>query len=139
MSRGERPGAVLRDYQRVATDGTVLRKPKRRRPSKRSTSHLAAERRYRRSAKGRASSARKRARKAAASVPLTVAEQQRIVALYAEAARRTAETGIAHHVDHDVPLALGGRHHPDNMLVVPAKINLEKGARYASMWEFITS
>ena len=83
--------------------------------------------------------ARYRSRKAAAAVPLTPADHLRIVALYAEAARRTAETGIAHHVDHDVPLALGGKHHPDNLLVVPASVNLAKGAKYASTWEFINS
>lgn len=87
----------------------------------------------------KAKDARRRAIKKQAFVSLTTADQHRIVALYAEAARRTAETGIAHHVDHDVPLALGGLHHPDNMLVVPASINLAKGARYASTLEFILS
>lgn len=80
-----------------------------------------------------------RARKQAATPALTAVDHLRINALYAEAARRTAETGIVHHVDHDVPLALGGAHHPDNLLVVPAAINLAKGARYASTWDFISS
>ena len=83
--------------------------------------------------------ARRRARKAAATVPLTPTEHLRIDALYAEASRRTAETGTAYHVDHDAPLALGGKHHPDNLLVMPAAVNLAKGARYASTWDFISS
>lgn len=87
----------------------------------------------------KAKCALRRARKKQALVALTAAEHLRINALYAEAARRTAETGIVHHVDHDVPLALGGAHHPDNLLVVPAAINLAKGARYASMWDFVSS
>ncbi len=102
------------------------------------------QKRYRQTANGRlvhtAKKAKRRARELAAIPPgLTAADHLRVIALYAEAARRTAETGIVHHVDHDVPLALGGVHHPDNLLVVPASINLAKGARYASMWDFISS
>lgn len=130
-------GVVVRDYRRIDEAGVRLRVQPRR--QKRGAAHKRAEQEYRRSPKGRAAKARRRARKNRAVVPLTPAEQQRIVALYAEAARRTAETGIAHHVDHDVPLALGGLHHPDNLLVVPASINLAKGARYGSTLEFILS
>lgn len=87
----------------------------------------------------RAKDAKRRAIKRGALAALTAADHLRINALYAEAVRRTAETGIVHHVDHDVPLALGGAHHPDNLLVVPARINLSKGARYASTWDYISS
>jgi len=30
------------------------------------------------------------------------------------------------HVDHIIPISLGGEHHPDNIQVVPAKLNLQK-------------
>jgi hypothetical protein len=136
---------VVRDYRRVDDSGVSLRKPKYqpRRKEKRSRAQRAAEYRYQKTAKCKAKSkvqaARRRARKLDLACPLTPTEHLRIIALYAEAARRTAETGIAHHVDHDRPLALGGLHHPDNMLVVPADINLAKGARYASTLEFILS
>lgn len=80
-----------------------------------------------------------RARRADASPPLLAAEQERVQALYAKAARITRETGVKHHVDHDRPLALGGKHHPDNLLVVPAAVNTAKGARYASTLDFLLS
>lgn len=70
---------------------------------------------------------------------MSMQEKQRIVALYAKAARLTRETGVEHHVDHDRPLARGGLHHPDNLLVVPARLNLAKGAKYDSTFEFIAS
>ena len=81
----------------------------------------------------------RRARKADAAVPLALAEQQCIRALYAEAQRLTRETGEAHHVDHDRPLALGGLHHPNNLLVVPAALNTAKGARYPSTMAYLLS
>lgn len=90
-------------------------------------------------AKVRANDAGRRARKQVATPRLTPAEHLRIRMLYAEAARRTAETSIVHHVDHDTPLALGGLHHPDNLIVVSASLNLAKGARYRSTWDFISS
>lgn len=99
----------------------------------------ARDRRREKQPQRKAKYALRRARKKQALATLTPAEHQRIVAIYAEAMRRTAETGIVHHVDHDVPLALGGKHHPDNLLVVPAAINLAKGAKYASMWDFVSS
>lgn len=87
----------------------------------------------------RAMAALRRARKADAAVPLALAEQQCIRALYAEAQRLTRETGEAHHVDHDRPLALGGLHHPNNLLVVPAALNTAKGARYPSTMAYLLS
>ena len=86
-----------------------------------------------------AAQARRRARVVAASVPLTPAEQKRIQELYSIAQMRTVQTGEEHHVDHDRPLALGGLHHPDNMMVVPAAINRSKGARYSSTMAFLLS
>jgi hypothetical protein len=90
-------------------------------------------------AKVQATAGRRRARKRNAVVPLTAEEKARIEALYAEARRLTRETGEQHNVDHDRPLARGGKHHPDNLNVVPAVFDRKKGARYDSMWDFITS
>lgn len=49
--------------------------------------------------------------------------------IHRTAARITRCTGIKHHVDHIVPLARGGPHHESNLQVLPAAINLRKGAR----------
>jgi HrpA-like RNA helicase len=71
-------------------------------------------------------SAAKRAIKAAASVDLTAEERERIVAIYRERDKRTAETGIPHHVDHIIPLSRGGKHHPDNLQILTAVENMKK-------------
>lgn len=86
-----------------------------------------------------AARARYKASKRAAAVGLTAKDRQRIAEMYAEAARRTRETGIKYHVDHDKPLARGGKHQPDNLLVIPASMNCAKGARYESTMAFILS
>lgn len=138
---------MIRDYQRKTPDGVRLRVSRTQRrletnPEAREK-HRAAVRRYSKTAHGRIAhqtkKAKRRAQKKVAYVALTREERQRIAALYAEAARRTRETGIPHHVDHDRPLARGGKHHPDNMHVVPADINLAKGAQYASTMEYLLS
>ena len=48
--------------------------------------------------------------------------------LYAEMQRLTKETGVQHHVDHRTPCVEGGLHHPSNLRVVTAAVNLAKGA-----------
>jgi hypothetical protein len=90
-------------------------------------------------AKVAAAHARRRARKAAALVPLTADEKARVEALYAEARRLTEDTGEEHQVHHDRPLARGGKHHPDNLLVVTAAMNCAIGARYDSTWDYIST
>lgn len=84
-------------------------------------------------------SAKRRTIKLKATPKFTAEEQTRIETLYAEAARLTAETGVVHEVDHDKPLALGGLHHPDNLVVVPRAVNRAKGAWHASLLDFILS
>ena len=55
-----------------------------------------------------------------------------IKVFYEEAKRITLETGIAHEVDHIIPLAglnVSGLHVPQNLQVIPAHINRRKGNR----------
>lgn len=48
------------------------------------------------------------------------------VHIYAEAARLTSETGIRHHVDHIVPICMGGLHCPSNLQVLTASEHYKK-------------
>ena len=51
-----------------------------------------------------------------------------IKAIYKEAQRLNQEAGhIAYHIDHIIPLAKGGAHHPDNLQILSAEENLKKG------------
>jgi hypothetical protein len=72
-------------------------------------------------------SAKARAAKRGALVVLTDQEEKRIRALYLQAAQLTL-AGHPHDVDHIVPLALGGKHHPRNLQILPKTENAEKRA-----------
>lgn len=60
---------------------------------------------------------------------LTAEQASQVEYLYWLAKDLRAVTGETYHVDHIYPLAKGGLHHPDNLQVLPADINLKKGAK----------
>lgn len=77
-------------------------------------------------------------------IPLDARRQQKrmppwadlaaIAKVYAEAARLTAETGVPHHVDHEIPLKgrlVCGLHVAENLRPIPAMDNFRKGNRFA--------
>lgn len=86
-----------------------------------------------------AANAKRRAIRKGMIVSLTAEEQNQIKNLYVLAKQQTISTGIPHQVDHDKPLSQGGKHHPGNMHVIPAAMNLSKGARYPSTLDFLLS
>lgn len=49
------------------------------------------------------------------------------ISVFYSAARRVSECiGIQHHVDHIMPISRGGRHHQNNLQVLPWRINCRK-------------
>ena len=63
------------------------------------------------------------------NVDLSDTDKQRIRMIYKICRRITKCLGVPHHVDHIVPLYRNGLHHPNNLQILPAKLNLEKGYR----------
>jgi hypothetical protein len=66
---------------------------------------------------------------------LTERQTQLVDQYYAYAARLTKKLNIRFHVDHTIPLSLGGKHTPDNLQVVPAKWNWSKNNRNTEKWQ----
>lgn len=64
-----------------------------------------------------------------ASVKLSKEEKQEIKNIYEKCREISKNTGIKHHVDHIIPVSKGGLHHPNNLQILTAKENLEKGAK----------
>lgn len=64
---------------------------------------------------------------------ITVEEINKIKTLYVQATLKTKETGVLWHVDHIIPLrgvSVSGLHVFNNLRVIPAKENMQKGNRY---------
>jgi len=60
-------------------------------------------------------------------------ERYQVICIYAERDRLNEKAGqIAYHVDHIKPLSKGGKHHPENLQILDAKLNLRKAAKYES-------
>ena len=75
-----------------------------------------------------ARSAKRKALKIQATLPTT--DDELIKNLYKLRKFMTEEYGEQYHVDHIIPLSIGGAHHQDNMRVITAKENLEKKDKY---------
>jgi len=73
-------------------------------------------------------SANYKARRKDAILPSTC--KKAIADIWKEKCRITNSTGIEHHVDHIIPLAIGGAHHQDNLRVITAAENLSKHTKY---------
>jgi hypothetical protein len=89
----------------------------------------AARQAYEKSAEGKAKKKRKdaRRRKAESMIPLTQQERQQLIILEQKRLHLTETTGIVHHLDHILPLAKGGIHHPINLRIITAEENISKG------------
>jgi hypothetical protein len=87
--------------------------------------------------KALAINARRRAEKKKRTPPwLTKEHIHAMTALYNQAAWLTRITGVPWHVDHIVPLSgknVSGLHIPNNLQVIPARENLKKGNKLASL------
>jgi hypothetical protein len=87
----------------------------------------AAERRERKAANARYHAMKRKAEKLKRTPAW--ADHARILALYEEAQRLTASTGVEHHVDHEVPLQgkrVSGLHVHFNLRVITAAENVRK-------------
>lgn len=65
---------------------------------------------------------------------LSDADRAAIKSIYAECRRLSVETGIKHHVDHEVPLvgkAVSGLHVPWNLQILRATENVRKSAKWS--------
>jgi 5-methylcytosine-specific restriction endonuclease McrA len=73
-------------------------------------------------------SAKRKALKILALLPTT--DNELVKKLYKQRAEMSEKRGEEYHVDHIIPLSIGGAHHQDNMRVITAKENLEKNDKY---------
>ena len=78
--------------------------------------------------------AKRRAKIHKASVKLKAYQNKIIKNFYEYSVRLTSKLGIEFHVDHIVPLSIGGLHHPSNLQVVPARWNIRKHNTNTNRW-----
>ena len=78
--------------------------------------------------------ARRRAIVKKSLAELSEREEGLIKQFYAYRIRLQDKLGIPFHVDHIVPLSIGGLHHPSNLQVVPASWNRSKHNRNTERW-----
>jgi len=64
------------------------------------------------------------------SAILSTTNFNKIKKIYEQAKQMENEAGIKYHVDHIIPLAIGGAHHQDNLRIIPSKDNISKGKKY---------
>ena len=69
---------------------------------------------------------RRRAKKKNARVTLTSKEKEKLLVLERTRRELQRETGRAYHIDHILPLAHGGLHHPINLRILEGTENLSK-------------
>ena len=79
-------------------------------------------------ARHKADAARRKSLLKDAFLKLSDEEQKKILRIYKMAELISEHSGVVHHVDHWHPLAKGGQHHPDNLVIVKAEENLKKKA-----------
>jgi len=70
-----------------------------------------------------------RRRKARQRAGTSLEDCDSIKMIYEQAMALQRITGIEYHVDHMVPLSLGGKHEPGNLQIITAVKNMKKGAR----------
>ena len=75
------------------------------------------------------SSSKRRAAVRNQTPELTQEQVERILTIYEECSRISAETGIPHEVDHIIPICRGGLHHPDNLQILTMEENRKKGGK----------
>ena len=75
-----------------------------------------------------AKDAKREAIKRQAILPTT--DNELIINLYKQRVDMTEERGEQYHVDHIIPLSIGGAHHQDNLRVITATENMEKSNKY---------
>ena len=60
---------------------------------------------------------------------LSSIEKMMVDNYYEDAQKLSKETGIPYHVDHIIPICMGGPHHPYNLRVITADENRRKGGK----------
>jgi 5-methylcytosine-specific restriction endonuclease McrA len=80
-------------------------------------------------AQARRRSKRRRSRILKGSLNNTPEDNKIIAVIYETCRRITKCMGLPFHVDHIYPISRGGKHHPSNLQILPAKLNLKKKSK----------